>query len=277
MDFIISRHKSLILTGLIAFMFAPFGVLAESLTSTYANPCVGNPHPVEIQAVEFDFDSAIPTMTIHGNNLSAPSGPGTVVTLGPGIAVLLVLASSPNFLVVDLTGIPDGDYRLSVSTGRCGDLFDLTIGATGPRGLHGPKGPPGPPGPPGPADPEVALSLCSLYILTNNPLPAFCPPCVFLDVAGFQHQASSDGRYVRTGEVFNGQPVWQMGARKMKYGSVETGYWEIIGNAPGRPAKCTSAANPGNGPFDCSPWSEWGGSGPGWVFPSHPVIMTCSN
>ncbi len=90
-----------------------------------------------INEVSIDFSSN--TIEIIGQNFD--NGDTPVVTLGDDISPLSLVSNTSNTIVVDLPAVPDGDYRLAVSTGQGFshyDEFDSTVGAVGPQGPPGP-------------------------------------------------------------------------------------------------------------------------------------------
>jgi hypothetical protein len=120
---------------------------------------------MEVISVLTDFDAG--TLVIIGNNFD--NGDPPVVTLG-GFPVTVNAATSNASLIDALIPGPvgEGDYVLTVSTGRNKEQnksLHLTIGAVGPKGDQGPQGetgatgatgatgPTGPTGPMGPMGP----------------------------------------------------------------------------------------------------------------------------
>lgn len=93
-----------------------------------------------IRTVYIDFDAS--TIRILGENLVDAQSPD--VRLGGYPEPLTILHHSPHSIEAKLpAGIRDGDYLLTVSTGRGtrrNDAYDLTIGAEGPEGPEGIQG-----------------------------------------------------------------------------------------------------------------------------------------
>ena len=94
-----------------------------------------------IQSVYVDLNNNL--ILITGENFDNGAFPD--VTLG-GIG-LEVESYSRHELIAELpVDIPDGDYKLVISTGNAVkqyDAYGLTIGTVGPQGPSGPPGPPG--------------------------------------------------------------------------------------------------------------------------------------
>jgi hypothetical protein len=104
---------------------------------------------LKITEVQVDFDNG--TIAIYGMNFE--NGLPPIVTLGGEALTVDYDTYTDEMIVAELpSGLEDGDYRLTVSTGNAVkhfDAYDLTIGAVGPPGPQGPQGPQGDPGQPG--------------------------------------------------------------------------------------------------------------------------------
>jgi len=93
------------------------------------------------------------TVTITGTNFL--NGDPPVIVFGEfGVLTTLCVAATDTELVGELpAALPDGDYRVEVSTGNGVvnyDAYDLTVGAVGPTGETGAQGPQGKLGDTGP-------------------------------------------------------------------------------------------------------------------------------
>jgi hypothetical protein len=81
-----------------------------------------------IGEIEINLEDPIPNIVIYGSNFDNGVAPSVVIGAGP--VPLLVLASDPNFITADVTGLLDGDYKIEVFTGICPwhiDTFDVTL------------------------------------------------------------------------------------------------------------------------------------------------------
>jgi len=114
------------------------------------------PEPGEklsLSGVKVDLDNNL--LLIQGSNFDNGNTP--VVSLGDLGELLEISPYTPTMIQTNLPlGLPDGDYRLVVSTGPNEGQsigYDLTIGAVGPQGEIGPQGIQGETGPAGPQGP----------------------------------------------------------------------------------------------------------------------------
>jgi hypothetical protein len=115
-----------------------------------ALPALAKPSQLTITEVFVDFDNE--QIIIAGEYLDGVGIP--TVLLGDDPTPLVLVSYSGSQVVVELPpSLPDGDYRLTVSTGRATDTYDLTIGAVGPQGPQGEPGEPGAEGPEGSTGP----------------------------------------------------------------------------------------------------------------------------
>jgi len=96
-------------------------------------------------------NSTISQLTIEGTNFGYDAPTVTFNGLK-----LMVVSHTPTKVVVALpAGLPPATYLLTLTRhdkdrDRDSDIFDVTIGGSGPAGPQGPVGPPGSVGPPGP-------------------------------------------------------------------------------------------------------------------------------
>jgi hypothetical protein len=126
---------TIVLTIVFTALFA-----AAPLSAGPKNTKGGSSFP-EIYEVFYDAD--LSTLTISGNKFDPNLAE---VRLGSSSSAPLLFdfsSSSSDLLVVDVTGVTDGDYTLTVTQGDDGkqfDQFDLTIGTAGPQGEQGPAG-----------------------------------------------------------------------------------------------------------------------------------------
>ena len=123
---------TIVITIVVTALFA-----AAPLSAGPKNTRGGSSFP-EIYEVFYDAD--LSTLTILG----AKFDPNLAeVRLGSSSSAPLLFDVSPSstdLLVVDVTGVTDGNYTLTVTQGDDGkqfDQFDLTIGSQGEQGLAG--------------------------------------------------------------------------------------------------------------------------------------------
>jgi len=87
------------------------------------------------------------TLFVDGENF----GPRTSVRLGGFDLGGVAVDASGRHLIAVMPALPNGSYRLDVTSGPWTATFEMTIGAAGAPGPEGPAGPAGPAGATGPA------------------------------------------------------------------------------------------------------------------------------
>lgn len=152
----------------------PITLLGAALALTIcASPAMAKDPPPKVDAVSVTFGSP-DTLVILGENFEFD--PPLEVTLGDFGSPLVIVSSTATELVVELPGVPAGDYLLTVATTKAAAEYDLTIGAVGPQGEQGPQGDPGPAGPQGPQGPQGPSGPTGPEGPAGPGLPSSCIP-----------------------------------------------------------------------------------------------------